>query len=205
MLSRLVIILLCGIVAHSVAQVSIGGNFSTSLVQDRNINDQIGREVTTTEWEFKLVPSVIIVPGSGKLEIVPSAGIGVTVGSEEIKNPPPAPVEESDWTNVGFGGGLGVFVRAVEGTVLRLSLGPEGFFWVDMPEGDDNNDVTVGAAVPINLDFLLTQKVFIRASARVITVSYYRDNINDRHYTSQVRFFDISSLWAPVLGFYVNF
>jgi len=203
MLRKFLTVLLCAFSVALQAEVSIGGQLMTYLKTEKNVNEANDRENTSTTWEFKLIPSVIIIPGMSNIEIVPSAGMGVRMRSwdnENQQNP-----QEGDETEVSFGGGCGIFYRAVEGDVLRLSLGPDCFLWFTNPDGDDNFIMDMTLGLPVDLDFLLTDRLFIRAGNRPVFFHYQRNKHNDNFHESVVEFFNINTLWLPSLGFYVTF
>ena len=188
----------------TVAEVSMGVNLSTSL--DRDVHKWEVQQETqyerTTTYELDLYPSLIIVP-SGKFEIVPS--FGFTLMREKTVDENPAGNErERRSTDLGVGGGCGLFFRLIQSTVFRLSLGPDVFLLYYSPDNDEDEfDVSLG--LPVNVDFLLSGRVFLRLGSRLVTMRYlYQDHGTDDR-TNHFTFFDIESMLEARLGFFFTF
>ncbi|MBD3391835.1 MAG: hypothetical protein GF418_07240 [Chitinivibrionales bacterium] len=201
---RFTILLIALWAVSALAEVSVGVNLATDLYTERDVRDEDNddNEDTETIYNLQVIPSVIILAGS-RLEIVPGAGFSLEAGSREDVRP--GGTTESDWTNVGFGGGCGFFVRLIEGEVFRLSLGPDGWFWVRNPDGDDNTELDVIGGLPVNIDLLLTHRLFVRISSRLLAVKWEYDKDGDNAHRSRITYFDINSMISPVLGFYFTF
>ncbi len=186
------------------AEVSVGLNLSTFLTTEKDVSQQgqQEREQTRTTYRLELIPSVIICPG--RLEIVPSGGFVVQTEHRRVELDG---VEQSDGeaTHVGGGGGCGFFLRAIEGSVLRLSIGPDVWVWVYNPDGDENTEFETLLGLPVNVDLLLTHRLFIRMSSRLFRAGYRFDNNGADDHVSTFTFFDIATMWTPTLGFYFTF
>lgn len=188
------------------AEVCLGINLSTSLnreVTKREVQQNNSYERATT-YEFSFYPSLIIAP-TGTFEIVPS--LGFILQKSKMVDEDQDGDENERWnrTDIGFGGGCGLFFRLITSNAFRLSLGPDVFVEFFNPEGDDNITLDNSLGLPVNVDFLLSKRLFLRLGSRLIAIGYlYRDEGADAH-THSFTFFDIESMLEAQLGFFFTF
>lgn len=198
---KLFIIFILMLSLCALAEVSLGINLSTNLILDKTEEQkQQGEEYErTTVYELNMYPSVLIVP-TGKFEIEPVFGFKIK-REKTVKEDVDGEETESKRSSFGVGGGCGLFFRLIEGNVLRLSLGPDVFGWYK--EEHDSVDVSIG--FPANVDFLLSQRWFLRLGSRLVAIRYvYEERGRDEH-TNSFTFFDIQSMLQATLGFYFTF
>ena len=188
------------------AEVALGVNFSTSL--DREVHKeetQQGEEFQRiTTFDFNLYPSLIIVP-TGKFEIVPTFGFTIRKEKRVDEDEEGNENERYDRTNIGVGGGCGLFFRLIDNNVFRLSLGPDVFVLYFNPEGDENETVDITLGLPVNVDFLLNERLFLRLSSRLVAMRYVFENEGNDAHTNTFTFFDIESMVEARLGFFFRF
>jgi hypothetical protein len=89
--------------------------------------------------------------------------------------------------------------------VLRFSLGPDLFIWFYDLDGDNNESIDVSVGLPANVDFLLTERLFLRLGSRLVAIRYLyqKEGVND--HTNSFTFFDIQSVLQAYLGFFFTF
>lgn len=188
------------------AEVSLGINLSTSLnreVKKEEVQQGEQYERTTT-YVFNIYPSLIIVP-TGKFEIVPTFGFTLRKEKRVDEDTDGEERERYDRTDLGVGGGCGLFFRLIKSNVFRLSLGPDVFFLYFNPEGGENETIDVSLGLPVNVDFLLSQRLFLRLGSRLVTVRYVFENEGADEHTNSFTFFDIESMLEARLGFFFTF
>ena len=188
------------------AEVALGVNLSTSL--DREVHKeetQQGEEFQrTTTFDFNLYPSLIIVP-TGRFEIVPTFGFTIRKEKRVDEDEEGNEDERYDRTNIGVGGGCGLFFRLLDNDVFRLSLGPDVFVLYFNPEGDENETVDITLGLPVNVDFLLSERLFLRLGSRLVAMRYVFQNEGDDAHTNTFTFFDIESMLEARLGIFFRF
>ncbi|MBN1130756.1 MAG: hypothetical protein JXA71_17335 [Chitinispirillaceae bacterium] len=188
------------------AEFSAGVNLSASM--DRQVRKQeVGQGTQyqrTTTSIFNVYPSIII-PFSYRMEIVPTVGITIVKEKRVDEDPDGSENEQYNRSDMGIGGGCGLFFRLIDGDVLRLSLGPDLFLLFNDPDGDDNGWFDASIGLPVNVDFLLSDRVFLRLSSRLVTIGYAKQDQGQNTTVSNVTFFDIESMLQARLGFYFNF
>lgn len=198
---KLSVIFILMLSLYALAEVSLGINLSTNLTLDKTEKEvPQGEEYErVTTYELSMYPSIIIVP-SGKFEIVPTLGFFIK-REKTVEEDVDGEEKEKKSTRAGVGGGCGLYFRLIEGNVLRLSLGPDVFVWYD--DGNESVDASIGA--PANVDFLLSQRWFLRLGSRLVAIRYvYEERGRDEH-TNSFTFFDIQSMLQAALGFYFTF
>jgi hypothetical protein len=187
------------------ADVSLGVDLFSHLTRE-NAEARIAGQDTenkTTNFQFGLRPSLIIEPAD-HIEVVPNIGFSIghwnheTILNDDVTN-------EEENTSIGIGAGCGLFFRLIDGDPFRLSLGPDLQVWLDNPDGENNDifDFTVG--IPVNMDLMLSQKLWARFSARMVALGYHNIEQGDNAHTSTVTFFDIKTILEPSVGFYFTF
>ena len=188
------------------AQFSVGVNLSTSL--DRQVvKQEVGQgtqyQRTTTSY-FNVYPSIII-PFSYRMEIVPTMGFTLLKERRVDEDTDGDENERYNRSDVGIGGGCGLYFRLIEGDVFRLSLGPDLFLLYNDPDGDDNGWFDASIGLPVNIDFLLSQRLFLRLSSRLVTIGYAKQDQGQTTTVSNITILDIESMLQARLGFYFNF
>ncbi|MFC1476339.1 hypothetical protein ACFL5S_00075 [Fibrobacterota bacterium] len=188
------------------AEVSLGINFSTSLDREvRKEEVQQGEEYQRiTTYALNLYPSLIIVP-TGKFEIVPTFGFTLQKSKRVDEDEDGNEHERYDRTDIGVGGGCGLFFRLIESNVFRLSLGPDVFVLYFNPEGGENETIDVTLGLPVNVDFLLSERLFLRLGSRLVAIRYVYENEGADAHTNTFTFFDIESMLEARLGFFFRF
>ncbi len=188
------------------AEISLGLSLSTYLTRDANVRQVENGEVheRTTTYNLDMFPSLCIVP-SGRFEIVPVFGISLHKIKTVEEDEDGEETNRDESREFGIGGGCGLFARLIEGRAFRLSLGPDVFFWVYNP--DDNNYETIEftLGLPVNVDFLLSERWFLRLNSRLVAVGFTHENEGPDEKTNSFTFFDIESMLGLNLGFYFTF
>jgi hypothetical protein len=184
----------------AVAEVSIGGNLGLRLTRDtdRFADD---RERVTTEFAVTAMPSFIIVQGVGAMELVPFGGVSARVTGTEQIDAAGETTDENNSTSYDIMLGAGLFFRLLQNRSFRFAPGPDmQLTYSDVENGQDSVSVSVG--MQVNVDFMIAERLFIRMGPRLAEVRISRTE--DTNPDTRITFFDIHSLWRPVLGFYVT-
>jgi hypothetical protein len=198
---KIFVIIILMLSLYAKAEVSLGINLSTNLTYGKTEKEvPQGEEYErVTTYALSMYPSAIIVP-TGKFEIVPTLGFFV-IREKTVEEDVDGEEREREDTRVGVGGGCGLFFRLIEGNVLRLSLGPDVFVWY----GDENDTLDVSIGLPVNVDFLLNERWFLRLGSRLVAIRYIHEEQGRDEKTNSFTFFDIQSMLQARLGFYLTF
>ena len=161
-MKKLCVIVLLLFPCLALSEVSLGLNFSTNL-QTRIENNETGNQDNKdkeTEYDLYFTPTLIFVLND-RFELAPHAGVSVTQFKRVLYvDSDKTDTEEN--TSFGAGGGCGLFLRLVNKSVFRLSIGPEASFWFSNPEGADNERIQTSLGLPLNIDLLITDRFFTR-------------------------------------------
>jgi hypothetical protein len=154
-MKRIAIVLLLFLAAATNAEVSLGVTLQSNLDSYSN-QDQSANGQTThgSTFDFALGP-IFRIGLSPVCEIVPEAAIRVTSSSAT------ATQEALD-----LGCGFNFFV--LSNSFMKLSLGPDvaGEFWFS------TEAITLGAGMPLNVDFVFTPAWTMRISDKAVDFEY---------------------------------
>jgi len=204
-MKKLCVIILLLVPCLALSEVSVGVNLSTDLSTtiEKDETGNQDRETKTTRYNFYLAPTIMFLLND-RFELAPHAGVSVTQ-SKWVRYIDGDKDYTEENTEIGAGGGCGLFLRLVDKSVFRLSIGPEASFWFNNPEGDDNLWTRTSLGLPLNIDLLITDRFFMRMKFGLFGFSYIHQDQGDRRDSDAITFFNIATTPLPGFGFYVTF
>lgn len=195
-MKRLTVILVLLFCLNSFAEISLGVNLQTFF--NNSHIDEI-QERTTRDFNFSIVPSLIIVP-SDRLEIVPF--IGYSSSNSWEYDADGDKISESSLSGVYMGAGL--FFRLFKVKPIRFSFGPQVHFtpfWNDF-----FREYNFGVSAPVNIDLLFSDAFFVRMSASIISIYLGITDYDDNYDRGKTSFSTaISTQVTPSMGFFFTF
>jgi len=194
------------LVTSTIAEVSVGLDLTFNGGVDRNEQLQggnAGTEQTHSVVSTGITPSLLFLVND-RLEVVPTAGFWFSRAKNIVEDADGTERVDYESTVHGFSGGCGLYVRVVEGAVLRLGLGPR----IHARAGFNDNGSYYRMEIPlefaVNTDFIVNDRFFIRMSPRIAAFQFVHEE-TDAQRTNSVDFLDIATMWLPTMGFYITF
>ncbi|MBD3420126.1 MAG: hypothetical protein GF398_08425 [Chitinivibrionales bacterium] len=183
-MKKVVALAVMAVCVNVFADLSIGGDFRLYASDDEDVG-------------IKIMPSLII-DLADKIELNPFAGFSINESS--------FPIPTADF---GLIPGCGLYFHLIERDIFLFSLGPAIAFPIYFGEQgqDDFWALIFDIYMPVNLDFRLSQRMFMRMGLQLAGLTFTnvdydepaaRDDYNDIT-------FSIRTIASPFFGFYFNF
>ena len=191
----LLCVAVAGIFAAGNAQMSIGLNVNSSLVNNSHTVDDFSQQNTSTsDFELSAGP-VFRIMLDGDREIDPYAGFSFSNVNDNGNS-----------SQLGFWLGCGYFYHVVHLGILTFSLGPDLSFDFYLPPSNSSSDYSkfgINVGVPLNFDFNFFRKFSIRISASAFTIGYSHEK--DSGISDDTFNYNLQSILMPSFTFFYTF
>jgi len=186
---------MAGIFAAGNAQMSIGLDVNSSLVNKSHTVDDFSQlNTSTSDFELSAGP-VFRIMLDGDREIDPYAGFSFSNVNDNGNS-----------SQLGFWLGCGYFYHVVHLGILTFSLGPDLSFDFYLPpstSGSGYSEFGINLGAPLNFDFSFFQKFSIRISASAFTIGYSHQK--DSGISDDTFKYNLLSILTPSFTFFYDF